>query len=1440
MTRAAFGPHRCRAPNESIAILETIMNDFNETNVHIESQIPAFLAGGLTDAEEQALAAHVAACPACAQALESARSVDADLVDRFASAVPAADFEDRLLANLRPSIGRSARFAGASAARWFHPAVRKIATGIAAALVLGATGYGVTVGLERQQQHAARGDAKPFAGDGGKQAALASPMEISRNARSAAPTDFGTRTESASASRDTSGSAKYDEILLYPADWPAVDSLKRAEEAPLERAQERRLASGAPAEESEKANRTEKGESHSRTYRGNLGDARRPSPANESFAIRSDGTRLSTDAGKDTARSNSPADVAAGWRGPGSSSLPIQTPQIELDGVATKRTVSVPDGGTLFLGGQKVYGTTDLSTVVPDFSDAPDFNLQSAKQSAGKFGTADDSGPNSGDRASGARGLLTAPELEREMTFKPADDWQENRGKLAAIGGEPEAKPGQNKPNEDKPAAPAVVAVVAPVKAAPSEPPAVEPAAKPAMARRIIRNGDVTFEVDSFDAALAQISKIAGEEQGVIAATASDKQPNGKVSGTVTVRCPPERLDTLVLKLRGIGDLKSQRIAAADVTKQYTDLEAQLRAGKAMEGRLLEIIKTGGAVKDLLEAEKQLGVWRERIERIEGEIRYYNDLISLSTLVVTLNERDVRSPTAAFETETIAAGLEADDVEKARAETLSAIEKAKGRVIDSNLSRKEGDQYEATIEAELPPDAAGPVIDRLRQLGRVARLDVTRKTTTQGGAGPIVAGLKVERQDTRLSLSIYNLTLLAPRQTTAIVVAAADVEGAYKAFLAQAAAAGGRVVSSQLNRPQADQAVGTMELQLPTAGADAMLATLRAGVDVMRMSSTVNVDKQNTTEAKRGFTVTINSLAHVPPRETTSLTVFSSDVPGAFAKLTEAARAAGGRIVQSQLSEQDPANRSALLAFDVPREKWPAVEAVLKEAGLAVSRSVTRSQDTETTVDSKIRLVLSLLDEIRLTPREAIDARVAAADVPATFAALVEAAKVAGARAIGSNLDLNDRAHPVGRIRFTTARESAEKFESALRAAGLVIRRTVSRQADGPTTVDTRVGFEVTVISESMLVARENVRATVATANVPQTHAALVTAARAAGAGVVNSNLQLNDPANPSGELAFAIDRGQVAAFESAMAKAGMVIGKTVNRPPEAGDMVESKVGYSITVSAERSLTPREDRRLTVVAPSARERFTRMLEVLRASDAYVLVSQLAKEDGVVRGRLLFVIDRASLPTIEKALVEGGGDILEPQVERSADTAGTVDHLVRVSVTLVDADQQGYRQSYTLAVETKDLSKAAGDLEALAVQVGGRTLESTRAADDRGAEAVARLVLNVPLARAAEVVAAARGQGQVTMASVERNDKAPEGSQARAVLTITLGTPGSSGLSETVRGGFNTGLAGLLKGLQYIIIGLLLLAPVLIGWWLIRSLLKRRRRSAELGPEITPA
>jgi hypothetical protein len=603
----------------------------------------------------------------------------------------------------------------------------------------------------------------------------------------------------------------------------------------------------------------------------------------------------------------------------------------------------------------------------------------------------------------------------------------------------------------------------------------------------------MSFEVDSFDSAALQIAKIVGESGGFVDTTNSEKLPNGKVQGTVIVRCPPENLDVLVLKLRGLGDLKTQHIAAQDVTKEYTDIESQLKAARAMEQRLLDLIKSGnGQIKDLLAAEKELGSWREKIDALEGQIRYYNNLISLSTLTLQLVERDIRAAWAALESEEVNAGVDTENVEQARSDAVKSIEEAKGRIIESDLNKLGEDQFKATIEAEVPAGAAGGVIDRLRQLGHMARLDVRRSTTAEGGQVPatMVAGLKIERKQTRFNISLFNLATYNPKQTVSVTLACPDVEAAYHQILAAAdveekpADAKGparkvaRVVTSSLNSQRAGQVSGAITLEVRSEAAAQIEATIRSVGEVMHMAVTDNPNADTVTTAKRGFTVTLNALSQTPPRETSVLFIAAHDVPGLYHKLLDKLQDAKteGRVLSAELNEQDQQHISGVLDFEISRNDAIAIDALIGRAGESdiFQRTVTRNPDTQNTVDSKVRLTLRLINADDLKPRETTTARVEAHDVEKASSDISEAATGAGGRVVERRLNKEQGGSLEAHLVVDVPLAGAGAVLDRIRACGAVREMTSNKNLQVPDGTLSRAEFEVFLSNTQLLVAPED------------------------------------------------------------------------------------------------------------------------------------------------------------------------------------------------------------------------------------------------------------------------------------------------------------------------------------------------------------------------------
>jgi hypothetical protein len=176
-------------------------------------------------------------------------------------------------------------------------------------------------------------------------------------------------------------------------------------------------------------------------------------------------------------------------------------------------------------------------------------------------------------------------------------------------------------------------------EAARPAPAAVEPGQAAPAARKLIRTGRIVLEVPSFARASDEVARIAARHGGYVADAHSSRGDRGKERGTLTIRVAADRFEAAMQALKALGRLRSEGVSTQDVTKAYMDLETRLRVKRETAERLREILRTRtGKLSDVLEAEREVSRVTEEIEQLEGERRYYDQQIALSTIAVELLE----------------------------------------------------------------------------------------------------------------------------------------------------------------------------------------------------------------------------------------------------------------------------------------------------------------------------------------------------------------------------------------------------------------------------------------------------------------------------------------------------------------------------------------------------------------------------------------------------------------------------------------------------------------------------------------------------------------------------------------------------------------------------------------------------------------------------------
>lgn len=173
---------------------------------------------------------------------------------------------------------------------------------------------------------------------------------------------------------------------------------------------------------------------------------------------------------------------------------------------------------------------------------------------------------------------------------------------------------------------------------------------------KIVRTGTVDVEVKKggFDAATTRLSAIATSAGGFVSASeisALDDRPRG----SVTLRVPAESFDKVVGEVSKLGDVVAVNTSSQDVSGEYTDLVARLKALRSEREQITLVLGRAETIPDILAVRDRLSIVQGEIEQLQGRQSVLDDQTSLSTLAVSLSE--VGDPSAAVLTPTERGGF---------------------------------------------------------------------------------------------------------------------------------------------------------------------------------------------------------------------------------------------------------------------------------------------------------------------------------------------------------------------------------------------------------------------------------------------------------------------------------------------------------------------------------------------------------------------------------------------------------------------------------------------------------------------------------------------------------------------------------------------------------------------------------------------------------------
>ncbi len=162
-------------------------------------------------------------------------------------------------------------------------------------------------------------------------------------------------------------------------------------------------------------------------------------------------------------------------------------------------------------------------------------------------------------------------------------------------------------------------------------------------ASRVVKSGTITLVVDDkrVTPTLNAVQTAVEGLQGYVS-TSSTQELGATPTGTVTFRIPVENFDKAVSRVRTLGGVtvRSAATSGRDVTAQYADTAAQLSSLRAARNRFLTILARANTIGETLTVQQRVDDVQGQIDRLEGQRQLLANQSDLSTLTVSVTQKD--------------------------------------------------------------------------------------------------------------------------------------------------------------------------------------------------------------------------------------------------------------------------------------------------------------------------------------------------------------------------------------------------------------------------------------------------------------------------------------------------------------------------------------------------------------------------------------------------------------------------------------------------------------------------------------------------------------------------------------------------------------------------------------------------------------------------------
>ena len=170
---------------------------------------------------------------------------------------------------------------------------------------------------------------------------------------------------------------------------------------------------------------------------------------------------------------------------------------------------------------------------------------------------------------------------------------------------------------------------------------------------KIIYSANAQLETTTFDDTVAAIGRMIESFGGFVENSSVNganyyNRARGYAylrSASFTIRVPGENFRAMMDTLPTLGNVPYTNTYTENVTSQYYDVQARLKAYQAQEERLIEMMSVAETVEDIITIEDRLTEIRYEIDSMQSRLNNWDRKVSFSTIYLDVSEVEAYTPT---------------------------------------------------------------------------------------------------------------------------------------------------------------------------------------------------------------------------------------------------------------------------------------------------------------------------------------------------------------------------------------------------------------------------------------------------------------------------------------------------------------------------------------------------------------------------------------------------------------------------------------------------------------------------------------------------------------------------------------------------------------------------------------------------------------------------